>query len=233
MNVSDSSTPSRLRRLARLSACGAAALAFPAVAAAQASAATIAVPAACVVVDPHAVKGSPMIVQGAGFTPGDLIELTTNTGSGLGTATADVSGQFTATITAPLLPSSGPREASYVLTALDQTDDVTTAATTFVAANLAVAAKPAKAKPGKKVTFTFSGFTSGAKIYGHYLHRKKLVTTERMGTASGPCGLLKTRATLFPKRARFQNYNIQYDDSARYSKTAVPRLIATLTTFSF
>lgn len=233
MQVNDpSAARSPLRRLARLSACSAAMLASSGVIAAQASAATLTVPSPCVV-NPSAFNGAPMTVVGGGFTPGDSVELTTNKGDGFGNATADASGSFTVTMTAPVLSKSAPGEAAFILTAADQTDGVTTASTTFEAANLAAAANPSRAKLGKKVTFMFSGFTTGAPIYGHYLHRNKVVTTERMGLASGPCGLLKTRAELFPKHARYQNYNIQYDDSARYSKVSVPRLIATLTTVSF
>jgi hypothetical protein len=234
MHVSD---PSEARprpcRLPRLTACAALALLAPGVYAAQASAASVTVPAACVVVDPAAVKGSPMVVSGTGFAPGDTIELTTDKGAGFGNTTADASGNISTTMAAPELSKSTPGKATFVLTAADQTDGVTTAQTSFVAANLAADANPAKAKLGKKVTFTFSGFTGGAEIYGHYLHRNKLVISEKMGRSSGPCGLLKTRAALFPKRARYQSYKIQYDDSRRYSKTSIPRLIATLSTVSF
>ena len=234
MHVSDPSTArSRVTRLARLTACGAVALAATGVVTAAASAASITVPAACVLVDPDSVQPSAMVVTGHGFGPNDLIELTTNTGNGLGTATADATGAFTVTIGAPLLPKSGPDEAAFVLSALDQTDDVTTASVNFLAANLAVSANPSRAKPGKKVNFSFSGLTGGADIYAHYLHGKKVVMTEKLGRATGPCGLLKTRATLFPRHAKFKNYRIQYDNSRRYAKTTLPSLIAMLTTESF
>jgi len=222
---------SRQRRLPALISGALLALAASGVLTAQASAAAILVPEACVVNSGD--RGSTMDVDGSGFTAGDSIDLTTNSGAGFGTATVGADGTFATTMTAPLLSKIGPAESAFVLTAQDETDDVTTATTTFAAANLAVSTKPAEAKPGKKVTYNFSGFTSGADIYAHYLHRRKVTATTKFGRAQGPCGTLKTRAKLYPGRERFETYKVQFDDSRHYSTKSRPRIPTTLSVFHF
>src|SRR5487761_1450721 len=100
MHASDRSVAGcRRRRVPTLTASLALALAGSGVAAAQASAASIAVAQRCVVnVNPSV--GSSMTVGGAGFTPGDSIELQSATGGAFGTATADSSGMFVVNIAA-------------------------------------------------------------------------------------------------------------------------------------
>jgi hypothetical protein len=230
MHASDPcSVRSGRRRLPTLTACVALTLGASGVAAAQASAATISVAQACVVNADPAV-GSPMVVTGAGFTPGDSIDLSTPTGDAFGTATADVSGDFSVQMSAPTLPTVNPAAAAFALGATDETDGVTTASTTINVANLAVATNPAQAKPTKKVTWTFSGFTSGAEIYAHYLHGKKVTATTKFGRATGACGLLKTKAKFYPGKAKYGSYNVQVDDSRHYSSKSLPHLDATLKT---
>jgi hypothetical protein len=133
-------------------------------------------------------------------------------------------------MSAPVLPTDAPDAAPFALTATDETDGVTTASTTIEVANLAVATNPAEGKPTKRVTWTFSGFTSGAEIYAHYLHGKKVTATAKFGVATGPCGVLKTRAVFYPGKAKYDSYKVQVDDSRRYSTTSLPHLIATLQT---
>jgi hypothetical protein len=218
-------------RLPIFSAALALALATPAVAAAQASAATISVPEPCVI--NAGSSGSQMLAAGAGFTPGDLIELTTNHGSGFGSTTADANGGFQVAMTGPVLSKAGPAVSTFTLIATDQTDGVTTATAPFEAANLAVATNPARAKPNKKVRYTFSGFTSGAEIYAHYLHGRKVAATARFGRASGPCGVLKAKAKLYPGRQRYTTYTVQFDDARRYSAKSLPNYVTSLNVFKF
>jgi len=233
MHVSDpSNARSRRPRLMMMSACAACALASSGVAAAQASALMISVSAPCVL-NTSASLGSVPVV-GVGFTPGDSIELTTTTGSALGTVRVAPNGDFQTSITAPSLSTDGPAVATLTLTAQDETTPLATMpSTTFNVANLAVATKPTEAKPDTKVTFTFSGFTSGAEVYGHYLHGKKIAATAKFGRATGACGTLKTKAKLYPSHQKYESYTVQFDDSSKYSATALPRLVEMLTVFKF
>jgi hypothetical protein len=205
-------------------------LACAGIAAAQASAATITVGVACVV-NPDPASGSPVMVTGAGFTPGDPIALQTTAGGGFGNATADANGNFTVTITAPILSTTGPSFSPFTLTATDDLNPLpATPTATFDVANLAVATNPMEAKPSKRVTWSFSGFDSGAEIYVHYLHGKKVVATKAFGRASGTCGTLKTKKVFFPGKAKYDSYRVQVDDSRHYSAKSLPHWVATLRT---
>jgi hypothetical protein len=211
-----------------LTAPALAGLAFCATSAVPASAATIAVPAPCVV-NAKIFSGSPMVVNGAGFGPGHSIALETSTGGGFGTTTSGADGSFSTTIVAPVLSVSTPAMSLFTLTARDETDGVTTAATTFTAANLSVATHPARARPSQKVTYSFSGFTRARQIYAHYVHKGKVAATTKFGRAAGACGMLKHRAQLFPGRQRYDHYTVQFDDSRRYSPRSMPRFVSTIT----
>ncbi len=212
-----------------MSACVALSLACSGVAAAQASAAAIAVSPACVV-NPTPAIGSPMKVTGSGFTPGDSVDFTSNKGGASGTATADASGNVATTMRGPILRTMNPAAAAFVLTAKDKTDGVTTASTPFDAANLAVTTHPLEGSPSKKVTWLFSGFVSGAEIYAHYLHKGKVTATATFGRAQGPCGVLKKKAVFYPGNAKYSIYKIQVDDARHYLAGTLPRWVATLKT---
>jgi hypothetical protein len=202
-----------------------AALATSAALAAPATAQVISVNAACFVNAKPAV-GAPVTVSGSGFTPGDTVELDA-TGV-FGTTTVGATGTFTTTVTGPILTTPFPASSRFTLTARDETNGTTTASTSFEVANLAFQTHPAVAKPSKTVHFSFSGFRSGALIYGHYVHGKKVLTT-RFGRAKGACGLLKSKARLFPGKPRFSKYKVQFDNSRRYHATALPRIVSGLT----
>lgn len=165
---------------------------------------------------------------GSGFTPGETISLNTTTGDAYGTATAAADGTFTTSFAGPDLSSVNPVSQTFTLTAMDN-EDGTTAETTFVAANRAVATNPAQTRPNKKVTYAFAGFTPGAEIYGHYLHRKKVVLTAKFGRAQGACGQLTTRAPIFPGQQRYSSYAVQFDDAKRYSPSSLPRIVSAVT----
>lgn len=220
----------RSRRLRRptLTACLALALvAGSGALAAQASAAMISVSQACYV-NADTFKGAAVTVDGSGFTAGDSIELT---GTDIfATATVGADGTFVTTFSGPILSTPNPAASSFTITAIDESEGVTMATTTMEVANLAVATKPAEAKPSEKVMYTFSGFKSGAEIYAHYLHGRKVTARTKFGRASGPCGELKRRAKFYPGKARYDSYKVQVDDSFRYSSKTLPRLVATLKT---
>jgi hypothetical protein len=218
----------RRRRLPALVAGFAVTLACSGLAAAQASAATIAVGQACVV-NPNPSVGSPMTVTGAGFTPGGPISIASNNGGAFTTATADATGALNITMAGPILATVNPAAAAFVLTATDETSGGT-ATTAFAAANLAVSTNPAQGKPNKRVTWSFSGFIGGAQIYAHYLHGKKVTATAKFGRAQGPCGVLKKRAVFYPGKAKYDVYKVQVDDSRKYLANSLPRLVATLRT---
>lgn len=216
------------RRVERL-LIGGAVLLTPAVASAQASAATISVDNHCYV-STTAVQAQ-MTVIGSGFTPGDQVTITSSDGSVDSTVTATATGTIETTTGAPRPAFKHPGEKTVTLTATDLEARSLVATTQLLAAPLSVATKPEQAPLSRKVTWYFSGFRPDKPIFGHYIHHKQ-VAFARFGHAHGPCGLLKVKARLFPGgHPHFNSYGVQIDDSRRYSKTASPRFVTKLGTF--
>jgi hypothetical protein len=210
-------------------AVGILALAVPAVGTASASAATIAVTQPCYV-NANPGQGAPIAVVGSGFTPGDTIEIQ---GSGVSaTATASPSGQILVGTAGPILNTTGPASQAFTLSAIDQTNFSGTLATTTVTmANLSVATKPVVAKPTRKVTWHFSGFTPGKTVWIHYL-RKRVVNRMSFGKAKGPCGMLTAKRPFYPGgHPKFTKYTVVIDQVKRYTTRARPRIRTTLRFF--
>lgn len=209
----------RLVRLAAiaLSAAGPASGAL----AARASAATLTPDKACYVnVNPAA--GAPMTITGSGFTPGDELALS---GTGVfADATADPSGNVAFSTPAPILSTTDPAQKTTALTVTDETAGGTVGTLRVRSANLSVTTRPASVKNVRrdKVTFLFSGFTPGKHIYGFYM-RHKIVAKVKFRKASGPCGMLRQRALLYPGgRPHNDTYKVAFESQRRYSKKASP-----------
>jgi hypothetical protein len=221
----------RLGRLAAATVC--AALAGSGALAAQASAATLTLDKACYV---NTASGpAAMTIAGAGFTPGDSIEV--SGGTTFATATADPTGAFSVPAQAPELTNPNPGTLSTTLTATDETTGQTVVAVKAMSTNLAVLTKPgsipAREIKKKKITFTFSGFTPGKEIWGFYL-RKKVVAKAKFGKAAGPCGTLTHKALLYPGgHPTKDQYNVAFESTSRYVKKAFPSVVGKLSILSF
>lgn len=174
-------------------------------------------------------QGATITASGAGFTPGEEVFAQIPAPGGLltfGEATVGADGTFTATLPDVSPSSIEPVAEKETLQIKGILSEAILAEAPFELANLGVKTSPSEAPPNKKVTFTFSGFTTGEPIYAHYLHGKKVVATKKFGTAQGPCGLLKAKAKINPggKKSHYSKYKVQFDDSAKYSKAASPRV---------
>jgi hypothetical protein len=220
------------RRLASIAVTACCAVSATAALAAQASAATLAADKACYV-NPDPAVGVPMTITGSGWVPGSTVQLTR--GSIFADATADATGDLTfTTATAPTLATVDPGAKTTMLTASD--NNGTTANVSVMSANLAVATKPGSVRNVRKdkVTFSFSGFVPGKRIYGYYLRKKKIVAKDRFGKAHGPCGLLKQKALLYPGgRPTHNSYTVTFESSSRYNKNVFPRVTGTLSILRF
>lgn len=203
---------------------------MPAAAAAQASAATLAVSAPCYV-NVNSAKGAPIDITGTGYTPGDMILVQGNAVSG--TTTAGPNGSINLVTTGPILPFSGPGSGSTTLTSQDETSGAANLAQTAVTvANFSVDTQPSVAKPSRKVTWRFSGFRPGRSIYVHYLRKGKVLARMAFGRAHGPCGTLKTHDRFYPGgHPHYSKYQVVFDQVKRYTKRARPRISTTLSFF--
>jgi hypothetical protein len=223
------------RRLAH-AAIAAGVLVVPAAAAAQASAATLSVNKLCYVnkYTKTSVRQAKMIITGSGYVPGDPVVLATTDGSISTEVTASPTGTISDTIGAPTEFFKEPGSKGLILSATDNTasGQTITGGTLFKATNLAVATVPATARPARRVTWYFSGFTRGKYIYGHYLHKGREVKRARFGKAKGPCGLLRIKARFFPGgHQRYTSYGLQLDNTRLYRRKSSPRIDTALSTF--
>jgi hypothetical protein len=209
------------------------ALLAPGPAAAQASAAKLSVNKPCYVdtVDRTGVRAAMMTVAGSGFVPGDPVHITSSDGSVNDQTTANNLGDINVTIGAPTPTFTLPVDKVQTLTASDfAASGTVTASTPVKDTELAVATRPAQARPAQRVTWYFAGFRPGHLVYGHYL-RKHQVALARFGRARGVCGLLRVRARFYPGgHQRYQHYRLQFDDSRRYHKHSTPRIDTSLNT---
>jgi hypothetical protein len=199
-------------------------IALSAVTAAAGSAATVAVDKPCY------DESNTMTITGAGYTPGDTVDVTA-TGV-FGTAPVDAAGQFALAVKAPPLGTIAPSHQAFMLTATSEANPTVTAAALFNVATFAVTTKPPQARPSQRVRFLFSGFTPGKAIYAHYVRSGKVRATARFGVAASPCGTLTVRARLYPDNHPATGvYHIQFDSTRRYAAKTAHKLVATLRIF--
>jgi hypothetical protein len=199
--------------------------------AAQASAATLTVNKTCYVnkFSKTRIRQAQMMVTGTGYVPGDSVTVTSSDGSINQVLQAGPTGAISGTIGAPTpffkLPSSEP----VGLIADDYAPTGTIQGGAFIkVTDLQVATVPGSAPPSRRVTWYFSGFTTGRYIYGHYVRHGRQVARARFGRAKGVCGLLRTRARFFPGHQRYASYGLQFDNARRYSKHSTPRIVTSL-----
>jgi hypothetical protein len=211
------------RRLIRITA-GVGTLLVSGALAAGASAATLSVNKACYVLSG---KTPPqMVISGTGFAPGNTVLITSDEGSVGTQAPVDPAGNILVATNAPTPFFSSPGQKTVTLTA---NDGFATATAPATVAPLGVFHGSTKKQPGlralsEKTNWSFSGFAPGRFIYGHYTIKGKQIARTKFGRAKGPCGLLKTRAKLFPARPHHKSYPVQWDSSKKYSKRSRPKI---------
>jgi hypothetical protein len=212
------------RRLGSL-LTGAVLLLAPAALAAPASAASLSVNKPCYVFAQN--RPIAMTVSGAGFAPGEQVSIASSKAwSAPPPVAAGATGAFTVALPLREPTFALPGQQALTLTATGLAGSVAT--TPVTVAPLGVSALPQHVPLSRRLTWYLSGFTPGKYIYVHYLHPKP-VALAKLGRARGACGVLKTRARVYPGlHPRYREYNVQIDDARSYSKHSTPRLPATL-----
>jgi hypothetical protein len=196
------------------------------IASASASAATVSLSSACYVT-PTIGLGATIQVSGSGYTPGEAVFAQIPAPGGLLSfveATVASDGTFTATLTDVIPPSIKPAPEKETMQIKGVLSGVILAQAPFELTNLAVETKPSFARPRKKVSFSFAGFAAGKPIYGHFLHKGRVVLTHDFGVAAGACGVLESKSRIFPGHARYSSYVVQFDDSRAYSKSTTQKV---------
>lgn len=181
---------------------------------------------------PCYVEDGTMVATGSGFAPNS--DLTLSGDGAFATAVADANGNFSVPVQVPTNPSIDAKASSivtYTLKVEDFNDASQTTTVTYQVVNFAVDRGTARS-PKTKRTWAFSGFPTGSTIYGHFRYGGRTVSNYRFGTATGPCGLLKTRARGIPvRRIRTGTWTVQIDTHKTYNKDTRPAFKATISVF--
>jgi hypothetical protein len=174
------------------------------------------------------VAGEPVVVTGSAFTPDSQLTLTSSPGGAtFPAAVADATGAFQTRFAAPAPKSRGARAADVTstrLVAVDPLDSTQTASTPLRIANFTVDRGTSR-NPRSVRTWYFSGFPTGATIYGHFRYHGRTMANHRFGRATGACGLLHARARGIPvTHLRAGTWTIQVDTAKTYRRDRVPSL---------
>jgi hypothetical protein len=193
----------------------------------SATAATLTPTAACY------LAGTPVSIQGAGFTAGDEIALA---GEGFfAAASTEATGSFTATQpTGVILPTIYPTASPFTITATDETTGQPVASTTIAVANLALQTSGGSKRPRAKRKWTVSGFFQepGKPLYAHFLHAGRVYGNMKLGVPTGVCGQLSAeRPGIKAARIPAGAWKVQIDFDPRFSKSSQPQV--TGSTFVF
>jgi len=164
-------------------------------------------------------------LTGSGFTPNAAYQVTLDGqpltgGNGRTDAAGNVSGKFVA-------PSVGTvsRTARQHRFSLGVQEGANQPVTSFTVSRLLASFRPATGDPTTlRVRFSLYGFSlqGGARppIYVHYVGPSgRVARTTRLGTATQPCGFLRTkRRRLFGFTPRRGAWRLQFDTRRRYTR---------------
>jgi hypothetical protein len=156
-------------------------------------------------------SGESVNLLGAGFSPLDSANITRD-GTLLGALNTDANGAFNGVLT--LAQNSGRQTKTY--TATDGTNSTLTASAQITVSSVRVGLKPAQGAPGRIMTITARGFTTGQTLWAH-VTRGKSKRTLKIGGLTGACGGLKTRRRLLPRDAALGVHTVQFDTFRRYN----------------
>jgi hypothetical protein len=218
--------PKKCLPVALSALCSAALFAAPAASAAG----SVATGKACYVAEGG--NGVNVDVTGSGFTPGEEVFAQIPAPGGLaGYADTTVSptGTIAATVEDVFPEGIEPVAESKQMQIKGVLSGQILAEVPFQMTNLAVKTEPPTAAFHKVVKYTFAGFAPEKPIFGHYFRGKRLAVTHKFGKASGPCGILQTKAKLFPGNGPANaTYKVQFDDSKKVNPKAAPKIVTSL-----
>ena len=153
---------------------------------------------------------------GTGFTPVNTVKVTRGR-KVFGPIQTDANGAFSGVLT--LFLASGRQTRTY--TATDDANHSLTASTQITVSAVRVGLKPASGPPGRIMTITARGFTTGPVLWAHVRHEGS-GRNVKVGRLSGACGDLKTSKRLLGQNAALGVHTVQFDTFPRYrAKRAV------------
>jgi hypothetical protein len=153
-------------------------------------------------------------VRGSGFTPLAEVDIYVDT-TWITSGFADPNGEISAEVPAPYQPE-GERPIS--VTAVERANPANAASMPSRVTALAVTLRPREARPSRRVRYRGRGFTSGGRVYAHYLFGGEVRKTRRLARRTfGACGKFSVRRRQLPIRSpRTGEWTVQIDQRRRY-----------------
>jgi hypothetical protein len=156
--------------------------------------------------------GESVNLIGSGFSSSGSASITRD-GTVVGSLDTDAFGSFNGILT--LAQNSGRRTKTY--TATDGTSSTLTASDQITVSAVRVGLKPNNGAPGRVMSITARGFTTGDTLWAHVIHKKSRRHL-RIGELQGACGGLETRRRLLRQNAALGVHRIQFDTFRRYRR---------------
>jgi hypothetical protein len=163
-------------------------------------------------------SGESINLLGTGFTPttdpadtSPRVRITRGSTS-LGGLRTDAFGAFTGVLR--VFQERGRQIKTY--TATDLVDPSLTASAQIKVSEVRVGLEPATGAPGRIMTVTARGFTTGSVLWAHVRHAGS-GRNVKIGRLTGACHDLKTRKRLLSQNAALGVHTIQFDTFRRYS----------------
>ena len=164
---------------------------------------------------------------GTGFTALSSATVTQG-GSAFDPLETDSTGAFNGLLTLSLL--SGRETRTY--TATDDSDPSITASAQLRVSSVRVGLKPINGPPGRRLSITARGFTTGPTLWAHVIHNGSKRNI-KIGRLSGACGDIKARKRLLSSDAAVGVHTIHFDTFRRYARTRPVRDSYTFTVTRF
>jgi hypothetical protein len=156
--------------------------------------------------------GESVNLIGSGFGPSGSASITRD-GTLVGALDTDAFGAFNGVL--KLAQNRGRRTKTY--TAIDEAMSTLTASDQITVSSVRVGLKPNNGAPGRVMSITARGFTTGKTLWAHVIHRKSRRHL-RIGRLTGACGGLETRRRLLPRNAALGVHRIQFDTFRTYRR---------------
>lgn len=154
-------------------------------------------------------------VRAWGFTPGERVNVYVDDVLVQQDVVVLTDGQVNGGVPAPYVAKGGRR---FTLTVTEVDQPANTASATSRVTALSLRLKPRRAAPKRRVRFLGSGFTDGNAVYAHYVRKRKLRKTVRLGVPKGPCGRINVKRRQIPlRRPALGRWTLQVDNQKPYS----------------
>ena len=154
-------------------------------------------------------------VRATGFTPGEHVNVYVDKVLAQQDVVVLPDGRINGGVPAPYL-AKGERSFELTVTEVEQPTNTATVMSRVTALSLRL--KPRRAAPGRKVRVIGSGFIDGTDVYAHYVRKRKLRKTVRLGAPQGPCGRIDVKRRQIPlRKPALGRWTLQVDNQKAYS----------------